>query len=192
VSIFTKLYTLVYSMSMKKIFKKKLILGLFVFSSFLINTNSASAKVATSNNYNNVNNYTQSVSQNVYVVSGPELNNLPLCDSTYKLNCPYNVRCRNINGMIAFACPAAFANQPLNTNYTNSYSNNYGNNYNSNNNSNYDNTFINYDYNSNSNYKFVNSPVYFENGAYYTNPVQNPYYDITPTYNQASNFYYSY
>ncbi len=147
---------------MKKIFNKKISLFFFAFVLLLININSASAKVyVSSNKYNYVIPVT---------IAGPEVNNLPLCDSTYKLYCPYDVRCRNINGMIAFACPAAYANQPVNTNYNNSSINsNYYNNQN----------YNNYAYNT-------------SNNAYYTNPVQHPYYDLAPTYNQADNYYYSY
>lgn len=151
-------------------------MSLFVFGLFLVNTNNSNAQV-----YTNTNQYNYIIPSTVV---GPEINNLPLCDSTYKLNCPFNVRCRNINGMIAFACPAAYANQPVNTNYStnNNYNNSYYNNHN------YNNTYQIHS----TNYKFVNSPVYYQNGAYYTNPVIRPSYDIVPTYNQADNYYYSY
>lgn len=144
---------------------KKIILSISLFGFIFININNAGAQV---------------------YVNGPEINNLPLCDSTYRLNCPYNVRCRNINGMIAFACPAAYANQPLNNNFNTNYPNNYVNN---NSNVNYNYSSINYfnnnnvGYNVTTNYNFVNSPVYFENGAYYTNPVVRPYYDLVTTNN---------
>ena len=162
---------------------KKIILSISLFGFIFISINNAGAQA---------------------YVSGPEINNLPLCDSTYRLNCPYNVRCRNINGMIAFACPAAYANQPINNNYYNEYTS-YVNNTNYTNNSNYYNntSYINYnDTNHNNiNYdiyargksRFVNNPVYFENGAYYTNPVQRPSYEISATYNQSNNYtHYSY
>lgn len=163
-------------MYMKKIITKKIMLYFFVFGLFLINTNNAGAQV---------------------YVSGPEINNLPLCDSTYRINCPYNVRCRNINGMIAFACPAAYANQPANTNYINNYVNNSDTNYHNYNYSNINysnNNYNNVAYNVRTNYNFVNSPVYYENGAYYTNPVVRPYYDLATTYsnNYDHNYYYSY
>lgn len=164
---------------MKKIFNKKIMISLFVFGLFLANTNNSNAQVyVTTNQYNYIIPST---------IAGPEINNLPLCDSTYKLNCPFNVRCRNINGMIAFACPASYANQPVNNYYSNNdHNNSYYNNHNYNNNNNYNNTYQIHS----TNYKFVNSPVYYENGAYYTNPVIRPSYDIAPTYNQAN--YYSY
>lgn len=178
---------------MKKIFNKKINLALFVFGLFFTNTNVSSAQV-----YVNTNQYNYVIP---VTVTGPEVNNLPFCDSTYRLNCPYNLRCRNINGMIAYACPAAYVNQPASY-YNNANNANYNyNNYSDTNYNNYVNTgYINYsnqnsyvynNYNNvTSNYKFVNSPVYFENGAYYTNPIQRPYYNINPTHNQTGSYYY--
>lgn len=152
---------------MKKLINKIIVSSFFVLSLFLINTNNVSAKVTT-------NNYTQSVSVSPLPTYNDD--NLPMCDSTYRLYCPFDVRCRNINGMIAFACPAAYANQPVNTNYSN--------------NNNYNNSYVNSNYYNNQNYN--NYAYNTSNNAYYTNPVQHPYYDLAPTYNQADNYYYSY
>jgi hypothetical protein len=162
---------------MKKIINKKIMLGFFVFGLFLINTNNSSAHTTYTYHNEGINYVQQYVA--VVPTHNYDVNALPMCDSTYRLICPYNVYCRNINGMTAFACPANYANQPSNTNYN--YNNN--NNYSNNNSYIYSNNtgYINY---SNQNYTFTN--------AYYTNPAYRPHYEIVPTYNQANNYYHAY